>query len=307
MKRVLIVLLLLVMALVVVPPVWFRVFPAEAPDLPAAGRSIAVGGGLSVNALDRGAGPPLVLVHGLPGSAYDWAPLIDALAERGRRVIAYDRVGYGYSDGRRDQDFTMDANVRDLVGLLESEDLRGATLVGWSYGGPVVMGAAQRVPERVAGLVLVGSGGPSDDSAEPPTPPAWFGPLMTWIGWVPPVGRATQRALSAQAFSDQAPPDWWLPQLAANFAQPNTRTTYLSEMMQLAASGPLEIEALGQPVLILHGSDDRLAPPAIANWLHAHVAHSELAIVEGASHMLPITHTELLANRIAAFSGPPRH
>ena len=80
-----------------------------------------------------------MLVHGLPGSAYDWAPLTDALAARGFRVIAYDRMGYGYSDARADGDFTIAANARDLLGLLENQDLShlleycqlAAKAVGW--------------------------------------------------------------------------------------------------------------------------------------------------------------------------------
>jgi pimeloyl-ACP methyl ester carboxylesterase len=181
-RRVALGLTLLLAALVIVPPLWYAVFPVEAPELPPAGRRIPLGDGLAVNAVDLGSGPAVVLVHGLPGSAYDWAPLSEALAARGRRVIAYDRIGYGHSDGRADGDFTLDANARDLVGLLESEDLRGATVVGWSYGGPVTLLAAGLAPERVARVVLVGSGGPSDDDDEPPSVPFFVKPLMIWVG-----------------------------------------------------------------------------------------------------------------------------
>jgi pimeloyl-ACP methyl ester carboxylesterase len=74
-------------------------------------------------------------------------------------------------------------------------------------------------------------------------------------------------------------------------------------MAGLAQSGDLGLEELSQPLLLIHGDDDRLAPLAIAEWLHRHAPGSELIVVEGGSHMLPITHADLLADRIAAHSG----
>ena len=71
MKRLIQVLLLLVVGLVLLPPLWFKVFPADPPpELPPAGRRVDVGGGIGVNVVEAGARAPTVLVHGLPGSAY---------------------------------------------------------------------------------------------------------------------------------------------------------------------------------------------------------------------------------------------
>jgi pimeloyl-ACP methyl ester carboxylesterase len=302
MRHVLRVILILPLVLIALPPAWYALFPSEAPEMPPAGRRIEVDSGVTVNAIDRGSGPAVVLVHGLPGSAYDWTPLTDAIAARGRRAIAYDRIGYGFSDGRGDGDFTIDANARDLVGLLESEELRDATVVGWSYGGPVSLLAAGLAPQRVARLVLVGSGGPSEDQEEPPSIPFFFRPLMRYIGAVPPLSGAIMRETSVQAFSEGPQPDWWLPQLHANFAMPHTRETYREEGAGIGRSSDLGLDRLAQPVLLIHGDDDRLAPLAISQYFDRKLARSELLVIEGGSHMLPITHTELLADRIAAFS-----
>ncbi len=303
MRRFLMGLVLLVAAILVLPPLWFAVFPPDSPELPEAGRRVTVGSGLAVNAIERGIGPPVVMVHGLPGSAYDWVPLIDALAARGRRAIAYDRVGYGRSDGRGpDAEFTAEANARDLAGLLESEDLRDVTLAGWSFGGPIVIRAAHLASDRVGRLVLIGTGGPSSDDDAPPDPGMLFRPIMTWIGWVPPIGRAMMTANSASAFSDGPAPDWWIPQLRANFAMPHTRKTYREEIASIAQSPALDLEQLEQPILLIHGDDDRLAPLAIGEYLHGRAPSSELVVVKNGSHMLPITHSEQLAERIVVFA-----
>ena len=302
MRRFLLGALILLAAIVVLPPAWYAAFPPLAPELPAPGRRIGVGGGLAVNAVDLGRGPTVVLVHGLPGSGYDWTPLTKAIAARGQRAIAYDRIGYGRSDGRRDGVFTLDSNARDLAGLLESEDLRDVTVVGWSYGGPVALLAAGLAPDRVGRLVLIGSGGPSSDEEEPPSVPFFFRPLMIYVGMVPPIGRAMMRATSAQAFSEGPRPDWWLPQLAANFAMPHTRTSYREEIAGVGASADLRLDRISQPVLLIHGDDDRLAPLAIGEYLDRGLPRSQLVVIKGGSHMLPITHSDELASRIARFS-----
>ena len=302
MKRVAFLIFGLLIAALAFSPLYYMAVPPETPQLPAPGRRIDVGGGVSVNATDEGSGPPIILVHGLPGSAYDWAPLSKALAARGHRVIAYDRVGYGHSDARLNNAFTPAGNADDLLGLLESEDLRDVTVVGWSYGGPIAIIAGRKDPARIGRLVLIGSGGPSDEPQEPPAAMEFLssGPVRWYLEAVPPLGRGLQVALSEVAFSGGQQPDLWIPNLAANFAMPNMRTTYYAEGERFMESD-LDIESLDQPILLLHGDDDRLAPLAIGQWLAHHAKRSKLQTIKAGSHMIPITHAAELADSIQEF------
>jgi len=278
----------------------------EPPHLPPIGLRIAVGAGRAVNAVVKGDGPAVVLVHGLPGCGYDWSPLGDALAARGFRTLAYDRIGYGYSDGRSDDDFTIAANARELLALLASQDLHDVTLVGWSYGAPVAIEAAGRDGSRIARLVLIGGAGPLESmGARPPAALSklmFSGPVLAWMKAVPPAGRAVQEAMSREAFSGE-PPAWWLTQLAANLGSPHSLESFAGENARFedgdAAVDPV---ALAQPILLFHGDDDRLVPLSSAQWIQSHARHAELVVVEGGSHMLPITHAALLADRIASFA-----
>jgi pimeloyl-ACP methyl ester carboxylesterase len=304
MRRFLTVLVTLLFAVIALPPLYFRIFPVDPIPMPAPGQRVVVRDGIAVNAVVKGDGPPVVLVHGLPGSAYDWAAQGEALASRGFRVYAYDRVGYGHSDPRPDGDFSVAANALDLLGLLESQDLRDATVVGWSYGGPVSIEAAGRDASRIGRLVLVGSGGPTDEADKPPAALGvlYSKPVLDWLGAVPPVGRGVQRMLSRQAFSEGPQPAWWLPLVAANFGTPHTRHTYQQEVASVS-EGDMSIDPLtvGVPILLIHGNDDRMVPVAVAEWIKSHARRAELEVIEGGSHMLPVTHADLLADRIARF------
>ena len=301
MRRLLLGLSLVLLAGVAIPPLWFRLFPEPVRELPPAGRRVALAGGVGVNVVEEGAGPAVVLVHGHPGSAYDWRVLAPALASRGRRAIAYDRVGYGRSDARLDGDYSFSANARELLELLAALELRDATVVGWSYGGSTAVLAAQQDASRIARLVLVGSVGPGmpmDRSAIEAL--VFSAPVLAWVASVPPVGEAVRGAMSAGAFSEQAQPDWWLPSLAANLGRGDTRSTMYEEGAAYARQPIPDPTGITLPVLVVHGDDDRLVPLEVGRELARRASSARLVVVPGGSHMLPITHAEPLADEIAA-------
>ena len=82
---------------------------------------------------DHGSGPPVVLIHGYPLSGRAWDKQVAALLEAGHRVITYDRRGFGQSS-QPASGYDYGTFAADLNTLMETLDLRGATLVGHSMG-----------------------------------------------------------------------------------------------------------------------------------------------------------------------------
>jgi pimeloyl-ACP methyl ester carboxylesterase len=103
---------------------------------------------------DVGAGPPILLVHGQPGSRADWSTLIPVLATD-HRVIAVDRPGYGASS---EDAVGLVENALRLGVLLEQRSALGATVVGHSLGAGIALAMAER-SLGVGALVLVGTAG----------------------------------------------------------------------------------------------------------------------------------------------------
>jgi len=306
MKRVIAALVILILAGILLPPAYYGLRgEAEGLDLPPRGETVELAGGAQLNLLDAGRGPAIVLVHGLPGSAYDWQPLPERLAARGARSIAYDRLGYGHSSPRgRHAAFTFDTNAGELLELLEALELSNATLVGWSYGGGVVLRAALRRPDRIGRLVLLGSIGPASDTSWGTGAEAilFSRPALAWVSMIPPLSRAILGGMSAEAFSGQPMPAWWVPQLRANLRDPGTIDALLGEVRQVSVEGldpaPLEI-----PVLVIHGDDDRSVPIEVGEDLFSRAKPAaKMVRVEGGSHMLPITHPDLLAQHLLEFA-----
>ena len=119
--------------------------------------------GLSVGVTDVGAGPPVVLLHGLGCGRRMWFHQIRALRRR-FRVIAYDLRGHGQSDAPVDAtDYSAAHLTRDFIGVLDALKIERATVVGFSLGGGPALALAAGKPERVSRLVLADVGAGADD------------------------------------------------------------------------------------------------------------------------------------------------
>lgn len=105
----------------------------------------------------RGAGPALLLLHGLGCDSSTWEPVIDALAEH-YTVIAPDLLGHGESD-KPDADYSLGGYANGMRDLLTVLDITKVTVVGHSLGGGVAMQFAYQYPDRTERIVLVSSGG----------------------------------------------------------------------------------------------------------------------------------------------------
>jgi pimeloyl-ACP methyl ester carboxylesterase len=104
-----------------------------------------------------GAGPPLVLVHGLGGTIENWRALAPALAAR-HRVLVPDLPGHGRSSALSEAS-NLDPLSQAALEMAEAEDLRNAVWVGHSLGGVVAVRAAVLRPDAVRGLVLAAAAG----------------------------------------------------------------------------------------------------------------------------------------------------
>jgi 3-oxoadipate enol-lactonase len=116
-------------------------------------RIVDVPGG-RIFALDEGTGVPVVLVHAGIVDLRAWDALVPLLVARGCRVVRYDARGYGRTV-TEEVDFS---NRADLVAVLDACGIGRACLVGNSRGGMVAIDTALEHPDRVAALLLLGTG-----------------------------------------------------------------------------------------------------------------------------------------------------
>jgi pimeloyl-ACP methyl ester carboxylesterase len=103
-------------------------------------------------ATEQGSGPPLLILHGLFGSATNWTGIARRLAA-GRRVFALDLRNHGRSPWSDAVGYA--AQAEDLDRFIRRHEIAPATLLGHSMGGKTAMALALREPDLVARLIVV--------------------------------------------------------------------------------------------------------------------------------------------------------
>lgn len=227
--------------------------------------------------------PPLVMVHGAGGSHLDWPAELRRLPDT--TTIVPDLPGHGRSPGPGHE--TVSAYAGGIVGLLDALNLPRAIIAGHSMGGAIAQTLAINYPERVAGLVLVGTGArlqvhPDILSRVREHPEEVFHRLMAWA-WADGVPEQVLR-LGRKRMMDNDP-----------------QTVYGD---YLACNGFDVMDQLGlvrAPALVVGGTADQMTPLKYSQYLVEHIARAELAVVEGGGHMMMLEQPQTVAQAVAGW------
>jgi pimeloyl-ACP methyl ester carboxylesterase len=119
--------------------------------------------------MNRSAGGDLmatfVLVHGAFESGWYWRPVMQRLRAAGHEVFAPSLTGLGERKHLLTPEVDLETHIADVLGVIRAEELDRVILAGHSYGGMVITGTADRVPERIAALVYFDAFVPEDGQA----------------------------------------------------------------------------------------------------------------------------------------------
>lgn len=103
-----------------------------------------------------------VLIHGGGHGGWCYQPVANLLRARGHDVYAPSLTGLADREHLMSDAIDLNTHITDVVKLLQYEDLQDVILVGHSYGGMVITGVADRVPERIANVVYLDAAYPMD-------------------------------------------------------------------------------------------------------------------------------------------------
>lgn len=109
-----------------------------------------------------------VLVHGAFVGGWGWRWVAPYLRAAGHTVHAPTLSGHGDRVHLASPAIDLDTHITDVLNVLHYEDLTDVVLVGWSYGGMIVAGAADRAPERIGHLIYLDSDVPRDGDTSVP-------------------------------------------------------------------------------------------------------------------------------------------
>ena len=256
---------------------------------------------------DWGTGQPVVFSHGWPLSADSWEAQMMFLATNGYRCIAHDRRGHGRSSQPWNGN-EMNTFADDLSELIETLDLKGVVLIGFSMGGgEVARYIGRHGTKRLAKAALI--------SAVPPlmlkTVANPGGLPMEKFDEI----RKASIADRSQLYKDIASgPFFWANRPGAKVSQGIIDSFWL-QAMQAGHKNTFDcIKAFSEtdftedlkkfdvPTLIIHGDDDQIVPiGASALQSSKLVKNATLKIYAGAPHGLAHTHKDQLNADLLAF------
>jgi len=238
--------------------------------------------GTTLRYIDTGRGTPVVFLHGLGASMYAWRKNLAPIAAAGYRVIAFDNRGFGFSD-KPATGYDNASYARLAVALLDSLHVPDAVLIGHSMGGAIAAEVAIAHPERVRGLVLIGSAGLG--AREPP---------LFRVGRWPVVGPLlfafrsrgfTERFLKATYADPGKVSDADVDQYYAPVAEPAYGRALRAVLRQFrfdALAGRLD--HIAAPTLVLWGEADRLIPITLGRALAGGIPGAAFLSVARAGH-----------------------
>lgn len=262
-------------------------------DNPPTGQFINVGGAC-IHYVEKGSGPPILLVHGNGVMIQDW--LISGLFEelaRTNRVIALDRPGFGHSSRPRGIRWTPERQAELLAELLDRLDAPQAVVVGHSYGALVTAALALDFPERLKGVALMGGYLYPNPRADVllvagSAVPVW-GDLINRT-FMPLLGEALQERINRKIFGPAEVPEAWRRDfswaMALRASRMRAGAADAVNMIPAARRLAPRYGEIALPVAIIAGRGDRMVDTATqSERLHGDLPNSRLTLLDGVGHM----------------------
>jgi pimeloyl-ACP methyl ester carboxylesterase len=265
---------------------------------------------LCVETFGDPADPPVLLIHGAAASMDYWeTPFCELLAAGPRYVIRYD-----HRDTGRSVSYPPGAPAyegpdlfKDPVGILDALGIDRAHLVGLSMGGAIALQIGLDFPNRVRSLTLA-STSPLGDDLPPPADRI----RASFSSEAPPTDWSDTEAALDQLVADEklyaGSPPYDEPARRELLRAMIARTTDLASAVTNHwvlpdDDTPPARPRLGEinvPVLVLHGTEDPLFPPAHGEAMAREIAGAQLVLLPGVGHELPAPSWDLAVPAILA-------
>ena len=256
---------------------------------------------------DYGTGKPVVLIHGWPLSGASWEKQVPVLLASGRRVISYDRRGFGNSS-KPTSGYDYDTFAEDLNKIILTLDLHNVMLVGFSMGGgEIARYLGKYGSKRVERVVFL--------SSVPPfllkTPDNPSGVDKSVFDGIMKAISVDRLAFLSKFFSDFYNVDILegkrvskqVVQFSWNVAAGASPKGTFDCVSAWLTDFRKDLARIDVPTLIIHGDADRILPiDATGRRLHEAIKGSQYVEIKDGPHGIIWTHSEEVNRELLAFS-----
>ena len=260
--------------------------------------------GLRLHYVSKGAGKPVVFIHGNPGSHQDYSMTVLGEVAESYRAFAFDRPGHGYSERHNGRSTTVEVQARLLRDALRELAIEKPLIVGHSWGGALALAMALEHEEELSGLVLLAPAAYPSGSAQ------WWAalPHLPVLGSLflkaltPLIGRRIVKDSLKEAYHPDPVQEDYLQAAESLWTRPDQVKACAHDDRSLngsLASLSARYAEIQLPVVIVTGDSDRLLKPEEqADRLHRTIRGSELIRLPQTGHQIPQTHPESVIEAI---------
>jgi pimeloyl-ACP methyl ester carboxylesterase len=258
----------------------------------------------------RGAGVPVVLIHGFPTSSHLWGELVPLLPP-GHRIVVLDLLGFGRSDPPYKADLSLAGHASRLIELFNVLGIAKACVVGHGLGGGVAQSAATRYPDRVSHLGLLNAVAFDGWLSQKIKLARVFAPLTRHLPANIVISEVRNALLGG--YSDRENGNRSLDMYLRPFASDEGRDALVRHLLALDSRETAAIaQRLGEleaPTTVIWGQRDPVLPASVGERLHQEIRGSDFVCIDEARHFTPEEAPRPVADAIAALlerSGPGR-
>ncbi len=264
--------------------------PAQNPTPKGSQSEFVEVDGIRLHHIRAGRGRPVVLIHGLVGSAANWRRNIDALSADAS-VYAIDLANMGLSERRPGLDTSLAATADRVAAWMTAAGLGCADIVGHSHGGAVAMMLAARHPDRVRSLVLFAPANPYSSAGDRLIRiySTRFGRWLARVG--PYLPRRAQLFMLGRMYGN---PKRVVVETLDGYVAGGRIPGTIDHVLGIVRGWHTEMAALKAvlpaiahlPTLLIWGDRDRAVSVASGLRLHRDLPGSELMVVPGGGHLI---------------------
>ncbi|MEO7455210.1 MAG: alpha/beta hydrolase [Gemmatimonadaceae bacterium] len=248
----------------------------------------------------RGAGDPVVFLHGFPTSGHLWGEVV-ALMPAGHRIVVADLLGYGRSDPPGTRSLSLYAHAERVIGLMDALRITRACIVGHDIGGGIAQCLAIHWPDRVSHLALIDSVAFSQWPTRDVRVARRLLPIVRHLptNWLLPIVRADLE----RGYYDALRATHSIDRYQRPFNSDEGRRVFLQHVASLDANETMKLaERLGTisaPTAVIWGEHDPFLSIALGARLAAAIPGATFDIAPDSRHFTPEDCPRVLADVLA--------
>lgn len=254
--------------------------------------------------LEAGDGPPVVFLHGIPGSALTWEVVAGELADA-YRVVVPDLRGFGRSNPP-DGDYYMEGQARAMLELLDALEVRECSLVCHDFGGPVGLTMTRLSPDLVVDRLVLSNTNVFTDTYVPiPLRVASIPLLGGLFFWLVVGNRIGVRAYYSGAVVAKETATWsrFRRHLTPSGMEMTSRIFHrsLADVKGNYREVERTLRAVEVPTLVLWSTDDPFFSLDVGERTRAAIAGAELVVYDDTGHYVPEERPSAVAADVRRF------